>query len=67
VKDLDIGELWANYAMSYVHANLGELNKAEFTLWANNYLQKESTKGDIEPDLAIGSQLTLGNEVKRFF
>ena len=38
VKDLDIGEVWANYSYSYVNVALGDYHRSEFTIWASNYL-----------------------------
>ena len=49
IKDLDIGESWANYSLSYVHVSLGDIHKNEFTVWPSNYLEKESSKEDVEP------------------
>lgn len=48
VKDLDIGELFANYSLSYVHTHLGEMVKDTYTNWPSNYLLKESTKSDLD-------------------
>jgi carbonic anhydrase/acetyltransferase-like protein (isoleucine patch superfamily) len=48
VKDLDIGEAWANYTYSYVNVALGDAHRHEFTTWANNYLEKPSTQEDVE-------------------
>ena len=48
IKDLNIGEAWANYAYSYVNVTLGDAHKNEFTLWPTAYLQKPSTQEDIE-------------------
>lgn len=48
MKDLNIGELWANYTLSYVNVTLGDNHRSEFTLWPTNYLQKPSTQEDIE-------------------
>lgn len=50
MKDLDIGEAWSNYSYSYVNVGLGEYHRAEFTMWASNYLLKESNKDDVEPN-----------------
>ena len=50
MKDLDIGEAWANYSYSYVNVALGDTLRNEFTLWPSNYLQKVATKEDIELD-----------------
>lgn len=49
VKDLDIGELWANYAKSYVWTGIGEETKAEFSLWPNSYLDYEANQEDVYP------------------
>jgi len=48
VKDLDIGEVWSNYTLSYVTVALGDGLRNEFTTWPTNYLQKPSTFEDIE-------------------
>jgi gamma-carbonic anhydrase len=48
VKDLNIGETWANYSYSYVNVALGDAHRNEFTMWPSNYLKKEPTAEDIE-------------------
>ena len=48
MKDLDVGEVWANYSLSYVHTTLGDSHRNEFTLWASNYLKKGTKREDIE-------------------
>lgn len=48
IKELDIGESWANYTLSYMTVALGDVHRNEFTLWSSNYLKKESTKEDVE-------------------
>jgi gamma-carbonic anhydrase len=50
VKDLDIGEVWANYTYSYVNTALGDYHKNEFTQWQTNYLLKPSTQEDLDPN-----------------
>ena len=50
IKDLDIGEVWANYTKSYITSSLGEACKNEFTTWNSAYLQRTSTATDAEPD-----------------
>jgi len=50
VKDLDVGELWANYSYSYVNASLGDSHRNEFSMWPSSYLLKESTQEDLEPN-----------------
>jgi len=48
VKDLNIGEVWANYTYSYVNVALGDAHRNEFMMWSSNYLKKEPTHEDIE-------------------
>lgn len=48
VKDLDIGEVWSNYSLSYITVSLGDYHRNEFTLWSSNYLQKPASQDDIE-------------------
>ena len=48
VKDLNIGEVWANYSYSYINTALGAAHLAEFLPWPSNYLDKPSTKEDLE-------------------
>lgn len=43
VKDLDVGEVWANYTKSYVNAALGTNHRLEYTTWNSAYLSKPST------------------------
>jgi gamma-carbonic anhydrase len=50
IKDLDIGEVWANYTKSYVHSSLGDAMKNEFTTWNSAYMQRESSMTDVDPD-----------------
>lgn len=50
IKDLNVGETWANYTMSYVHHYLGDVHMDEFSPWNAAYLKKESFKEDIEID-----------------
>ena len=47
VKDLDIGESWANYTYSYVNTALGDAHKDQFTLWRSNYLLNAQNKDDV--------------------
>jgi hypothetical protein len=48
VKELNIGEAWHNYSLSYVNVALGDSHRNEFTMWASNYLQKSATQEDVE-------------------
>jgi len=50
VKDLDIGELFANYSLSYVHSSLSDQIMSTYTTWPSNYLLKDSTKEDLDGD-----------------
>ena len=50
IKDLDIGEVWANYTKSYITSSLGEACKNEFTTWNSAYLQRTATQTDVDPD-----------------
>lgn len=47
VKDLDIGELFANYSLSYVNSTLGDMVQDTFTTIPSNYMEKESTTEDL--------------------
>ena len=48
VKDLNMGEVWANYSYSYVTVALGDAHRNEFTMWASNYLKNDNTQEDVE-------------------
>lgn len=48
VKDLNLGEVWANYTYSYVNVAMADAHRAEFTMWPSNYLLKEPTHEDLE-------------------
>jgi len=50
IKDLDVGEVWANYTKSYITSSLGEACKNEFTTWNSAYMQRTSSATDVEPD-----------------
>lgn len=50
MKDLDVGELWANYTKSYVEVSLADAHKNEFTLWNSAYLQRQSYSTDASPE-----------------
>ena len=49
VKDLDVGEVWANYTKSYVNASMGTSHRQEFTTWNSAYMSRQSTQSDVEP------------------
>lgn len=50
VKDLDIGELFTNYSLSYANTYLGDVVMDTYTSWPSNYLLKDSESGDIDPE-----------------
>ena len=60
VKELDIGELFANYSLSYVNSSLGDSVKETFTSWPTNYMLKESTTDDLDGE----SFKRIGNIMK---
>lgn len=49
IKDLNIGEVWANYTKSYIVSSQGEQLKGEFTTWNSAYLERESSACDADP------------------
>lgn len=61
IKDLDIGEVWANYTKSYVNSALSDAVKNEFTPWNSAYIQRESTLTDVDPDENDLSSSTVSN------
>jgi hypothetical protein len=62
VKDLNIGEHWANYSYSYINTALGDAHKNEFTMWPSSYLLKPSNKDDVEPNVNdLRAQYTTKN------
>jgi carbonic anhydrase/acetyltransferase-like protein (isoleucine patch superfamily) len=48
IKDLDIGEQFANYSYSYITVALGDAHKYEFTAWPSNYLLQGAHNEDVE-------------------
>ena len=50
IKDLNIGEVWANYTKSYVVSSTGDMIKSEFTMWNSAYLQRDASATDADPD-----------------
>lgn len=61
VKDLNVGETWSNYTLSYVNHHCGEIHKNEFTLWNSAYLDRESTKEDVQIDFESTPASITGN------
>ena len=64
IKDLDIGECWANYTKSYITSSLGEACKNEFTMWNSAYLQRESSMTDADPEENDYVPTTIGSYYK---
>ena len=50
IKDLNMGEVWANYTKSYVVSSTGDMIKSEFTMWNSAYLQRDASATDADPD-----------------
>jgi len=48
IRDATDSEQFANFAQSYTHFELGRAHMDEFTPWNTSYLQKESTKEDVD-------------------
>lgn len=59
IRDATDSEQFANYAQSYVIFDVAKAHLGEFTPWSTNYLQKESTREDVD--------LTQDNLVHSFF
>ena len=53
IKDLNIGEVWANYTKSYVTSALAEGVKDEFTLWNSAYLERAASVEDADPEFNV--------------
>ena len=50
IKDLNIGEVWANYTKSYIVSSTGDMIKREFTMWNSAYLQRDASAADADPE-----------------
>jgi carbonic anhydrase/acetyltransferase-like protein (isoleucine patch superfamily) len=50
IKDLNVGEVWANYTKSYVNAAQGGAHRHEFTTWNSAYLSRPSNQEDLAPN-----------------
>ena len=50
IKDLNIAETWSNYTKSYLHHFLSDVHKNEFSPWNSAYLERETTREDLEVD-----------------
>jgi len=65
IKDLNIGETWSNYTLSYLNHAMGEAHKHEFTLWNSAYLHKESYADDLNPPENELDGQRLSNDLMR--
>ena len=61
IKDLNVGEVWANYTKSYIVSSTGDMIKNEFTMWNSAYLQREASATDADPEDNTNVGLTVGN------
>ena len=50
IKDLNVGEVWANYTKSYITSSTGDMIKNEFTTWNSAYLQRDASSTDADPE-----------------
>jgi hypothetical protein len=66
IKDLDIGEVWANYTKSYVTSSLGMACINEFTTWNSAYMLRESSKSDVSPDEGDLTEQTTAPDYYQF-
>ena len=64
IKDLDVGEVWANYTKSYLTSSLGEACKNEFTTWNSAYMQRESSAADADPEDNDLEPITVGSSYR---
>ena len=48
IRDIQDSEQFANYAQSFVHWDLASIHLNEFEPWSSNYLQKDSTRDDVD-------------------
>jgi len=48
IKDLNVAETWSNYTMSYVHNQLGEVHKNEFSALNAAYLDLPAYEDDFD-------------------
>lgn len=48
IRDATESEIFANYAFSYQQWELGSQYLSQFSPWSYNYLQKESTKEEVD-------------------
>ena len=61
IKDLNMGEVWANYTKSYVVSSTGDMIKREFTMWNSAYLQRDASATDADPDESDMIASTVSN------
>jgi carbonic anhydrase/acetyltransferase-like protein (isoleucine patch superfamily) len=69
IRDAKDSECFANYALTYELNGLGELYMAQYTPWNYSYLQKESTKEDVDlnPEDLISTYYTDNPSSPRYY
>ena len=65
IKDLNVAETWSNYTLSYLNHYLSEVHKNEFTLWNSAYLERDSTREDLEIDTESFEASRTSNNLMR--
>lgn len=48
IRDIKDSEYFANYAQSFVHWDVAEMHLGQFEPWNSSYLQKESTRDEVD-------------------
>ncbi len=48
IRDATDSEQFANYAQSFVHFDIGKTHMVEFTPWVTSYLEKESSRDEVD-------------------
>ncbi len=48
IRDIEESEYFANYTQAFVHWEAASIHLNEFDPWRSNYLQKDSTKDDVD-------------------
>jgi carbonic anhydrase/acetyltransferase-like protein (isoleucine patch superfamily) len=69
IRDVEESEMFANYTLSYNIRELGHNYLDHFTPWNYSYLQKETTKDDIDlnPEELITSPINPTAEVTKYY
>jgi len=48
IRDATDSEQFANFAQTYVHFDVGRNHMDEYTPWSTSYLQKESSRDEVD-------------------